>query len=79
MAMVLGNLFGRFPNVKVASIEMGCKWVPYALEPLDHAGGILDRRIEAFGTKVEAMPSEVFKQNVYIFPFPKRTSSGSPS
>ena len=51
MALVLGNLFGRYPNVRVASIEMGCKWVPYALETLDHAGGMLDRRIEAFGVQ----------------------------
>ena len=53
MALILGNFFGRFPNIKVASIEMGCTWVPYFLHSLDHAGGMLDRHIEAFGVKLD--------------------------
>ena len=76
MALVLGNLFGRYPNVRVASIEMGCKWVPYALETLDHAGGMLDRRIEAFGAKVDDLPSDVFKEYVYVSPFPEEDVVG---
>jgi predicted TIM-barrel fold metal-dependent hydrolase len=76
MALVLGNFFGRFPNVKVASIEMGCKWVPYALETLDHAGGMLERRIEAFGAKLDDRPSDVFKANVYVSPFPEEDVVG---
>jgi predicted TIM-barrel fold metal-dependent hydrolase len=76
IAMVLGNLFGRFPNVRVASVEMGCKWVGSALETLDHAGGILDRRVEAFGTKVEQLPSDVFKQNIWVSPFPEEDVVG---
>jgi predicted TIM-barrel fold metal-dependent hydrolase len=76
MALVLGNLFGRYPNVRVASIEMGCKWVPYALETLDHAGGMLDRRIEAFGAKLDDLPSDVFKEKVYVSPFPEEDVVG---
>ena len=76
IAMVLGNLFGRFPNVRVASIEMGCNWVPYALHVLDHAGGLLERRIEAFGTKVTDKPSDIFKANIYVSPFPEEDVVG---
>jgi predicted TIM-barrel fold metal-dependent hydrolase len=76
MALVLGNLFGRFPNVKMASIEMGCKWVPYALETLDHSGGLLERRVEAFGTSLDMKPSEVFKERVYVSPFPEEDVIG---
>jgi len=76
IALVLGNLFGRFPNVRVASVEMGCNWVPYALHVLDHAGGLLDRRIEAFGTKVEQRPSDIFKEKVYVSPFPEEDVVG---
>jgi predicted TIM-barrel fold metal-dependent hydrolase len=31
MALILGNTFGRFSNVRIASVEMGCNWVPYVL------------------------------------------------
>ena len=41
--------FRRFPNVRVAIVEMGCAWVEYLMHSLDHAGGLLDRRVEAFG------------------------------
>ena len=48
-ALILGCTFQRFPNVKVAIVEMGCTWVEYFMHALDHAGGLLDRRVEAFG------------------------------
>ena len=76
MALVLGNTFGRFPNVKIASVEMGCNWVPYVLHALDHAGGLLERRVEAFGTRVEDRPSDIFKAHVYVSPFPEEDVVG---
>jgi len=76
LALVLGNLFGRFPNVKVASVEMGCAWVPYTLHALDHAGQLLERRIQAFGQTVNDLPSDVFKEHVYVSPFPEEDVIG---
>jgi predicted TIM-barrel fold metal-dependent hydrolase len=76
IALVLGNLFGRFPNVRVASIEMGCNWVPYCLHVLDHAGGLLERRIEAFGSRLDDKPSDIMKENVYVSPFPEEDVVG---
>jgi predicted TIM-barrel fold metal-dependent hydrolase len=76
IALVLGNLFGRFPNVRVASVEMGCNWVPYCLHVLDHAGGLLERRIEAFGVRLDQRPSEIFKEKVYVSPFPEEDVVG---
>lgn len=76
LALVLGNTFGRFPNVKIASVEMGCNWVPYVLHALDHAGGLLERRVEAFGTRVEDRPSDIFKEKVYVSPFPEEDVVG---
>jgi predicted TIM-barrel fold metal-dependent hydrolase len=76
MALILGNFFGRFPNIKVASIEMGCTWVPYFMHSLDHAGGMLDRHIEAFGQKLDVRPSEVFTENVWISPCPEEDVIG---
>ncbi len=76
VAMVLGNLFGRFPDLRVASIELGCAWVPLCLQVLDHAGGVFDRHIEAFGVTVDDLPSDVFKQHVWVSPFPEEDVPG---
>jgi predicted TIM-barrel fold metal-dependent hydrolase len=76
IALVLGNLFGRFPKVRVASIEMGCNWVPYCLHVLDHAGGLLDRRVEAFGTRLDDKPSDIMRENVFVSPFPEEDVVG---
>ena len=70
-ALILGNFFGRFPNVKVAVIEMGGSWVPYLMHSLDHAGGIAERRVTAFGVRLTEKPSEIFKQHVWVSPFPE--------
>jgi predicted TIM-barrel fold metal-dependent hydrolase len=70
-ALILGNLFGRFPNVKVASIEMGGTWVPYLLHSLDHAGPLLTRDVHAFGTALTDRPSDVFKERFWVAPFPE--------
>jgi predicted TIM-barrel fold metal-dependent hydrolase len=76
MSLVLGNLFGRFPNVRVGSIEMGMQWVSYVLHQLDHAGGITARQVSAWGTKVEDLPSDIFKAHCYVSPFPEEDVVG---
>lgn len=75
-ALILGNLFGRFPKVKVASIEMGGTWVPYLLHALDHAGPILTRNVRAFGTTLTDRPSDVFKERFWVSPFPEEDVVG---
>ena len=37
---------------------------------------MLDRRIEAFGAKVDDLPSDVFKEHVYVSPFPEEDVVG---
>jgi predicted TIM-barrel fold metal-dependent hydrolase len=75
-ALILGNFFGRFPNTKVAVVEMGGSWVPYLLHSLDHAGGITKRTVTAFGTRLEERPSEIFKRHVWVSPFPEEDVVG---
>ena len=70
-ALVLHNLFGRFPKLRVATIEMGAGWVPYLMYRLDRAGGLLNRRISAFGGTLDDKPSEIFKRHVWVAPFPE--------
>jgi predicted TIM-barrel fold metal-dependent hydrolase len=75
-AMVLHNLFGRFPKLRVASIEMGCGWVDYMLKRLDHAGGLANRKITAFGEVLKDRPSDIFKRHVWVSPFPEEDVVG---
>jgi predicted TIM-barrel fold metal-dependent hydrolase len=70
-ALILHNLFGRFPKLRVASVELGASWVPFLLRRLDHAGGLVDRRITAFGQTLSGRPSEIFRQHVWVSPFPE--------
>jgi predicted TIM-barrel fold metal-dependent hydrolase len=76
VSFVLGCLFERFPNIRVAIVEMGCTWVPYLLHVLDHAGGLLTRRVDAFGHKLTEQPSEVMKRHFWISPFPEEDVVG---
>lgn len=71
-ALVLGNLFGRFPRLRIATIELGAAWVPYCLHMLDHSGiSITERYIQAFGETVRERPSEVFRRHFWVSPFPE--------
>ena len=70
-ALILGNFFGRFPGIKVGVIEHGAFWVPYLMHSLDHAGGVFERRVTAFGTPLPDKPSEIMRQNVWVAPFPE--------
>jgi len=76
ISLVLGNLFGRFPNVRVGSIEMGMQWVAFALHAVDHAGGIIARDVSAWGQKLKDLPSDIFKEHVYVSPFPEEDVVG---
>lgn len=75
-ALVLHNLFGRFPKLKVATIELGCGWVPYLLKRLDHAGGLINRKITSFGGTLPGKPSDIFKEHVWVAPFPEEDVVG---
>jgi predicted TIM-barrel fold metal-dependent hydrolase len=69
---VLGGLFNRFPNIKVASVEVGAMWVGYCLHELDHAGSnLVERRVQTFDGELVGYPSDVFKRHCYVAPFPE--------
>lgn len=68
-ALVLHNLFGRFPRVRVASVEHGSMWVRYLLERMDRMKG-MGRYGEWPGGRPEGKPSEIFRRHVWVVPFP---------
>jgi predicted TIM-barrel fold metal-dependent hydrolase len=69
-ALIYDNLFGRFPNLRVLSLENGSGWVAYLLDLLDHKKG-MGRRGPWIGGYWSGRPSEVFKRHVYVSPYPE--------
>jgi predicted TIM-barrel fold metal-dependent hydrolase len=66
--MTYWNLFGRFPNLKMATVEYGSLWVPYLLKAMDKYKG-MGRAGPWPGGHVSGRPSEVFRQHVWVAPY----------
>ena len=67
-ALVMHNLFARFPNIKMVVIENGCFWVPFLVKFLDkaaHFGGYA----EGPGGILAEPPSEIIKRHVFFTTF----------
>jgi predicted TIM-barrel fold metal-dependent hydrolase len=67
-ALILHNLFGRFPDVRVVCVENGSLWVPYLLKVMDKMKG-MGRNGPWLGGRVQGRASEIFKQHVYVNPY----------
>ena len=62
------NFFGRFPNIRVMSVENGSLWVPYLLAAMDKMKG-MGRNGPWPGGYVSGRPSEVVKEKVFVSPY----------
>jgi predicted TIM-barrel fold metal-dependent hydrolase len=69
-SLIYGNLFGRFPNLKVMSVEHGIEWFPYFVKRLDKMRG-MGRGGQWMGGPLKERPSEIIKRHVAITPFPE--------
>ncbi|HXC49626.1 MAG TPA: amidohydrolase family protein [Candidatus Limnocylindrales bacterium] len=67
-ALIFHNLFGRFPDVRVVSVENGCLWVPYLLKAMDKMKG-MGRNGPWIGGRWSGRPSEVFRRHIYVSPY----------
>mgnify|MGYP003561993141 FL=1 len=68
--LIYGNVFGRFPELKVLSIENGSDWVPYLLRLLDKKKG-LGRYGPWIGGRPVGRPSDTFREHVWVAPYPE--------
>jgi len=71
---ILHNLFGRFPNLRVLSIENGSSWVPGLLNDLDRSSMVTvstqgTKSVHWVGGPITDSPSNLFKQHFYVCPF----------
>ncbi|WP_131747161.1 amidohydrolase family protein [Frankia sp. Cppng1_Ct_nod] len=69
-ALVYGNLFGRFPRLRVVSVEHGAEWFPYFVRRLDKMRG-MGRNGPWIGGRLQERPSEIVKRHVKVTPFPE--------
>ena len=67
-SMIMHDLFGRFPNVRVCMAEQGTVWLPYILRKLDHAC-FLGR--QARWGRLDRRPSEIFREHFVVAPYPE--------
>ena len=69
-ALTYHNLFNRFPNVNVVSIENGSDWVDYLMLHLDTKKG-MGRQGPWPGGYFRGRPSEMLKRHLYLTPYPE--------
>lgn len=70
-ALVFHNLFGRFPRLRVLSVENGSHWIEMLLHEMDAAYRFVAMSPTAkwIGGPITARPSELFKRHVWVAPF----------
>jgi predicted TIM-barrel fold metal-dependent hydrolase len=67
-ALILHNLFGRFPDLTVLSIENGSSWVAPLLHQLDDLARMDNRDMWRFG-RLGEKPSAIFRRHFSVAPF----------
>ena len=67
-ALIADNLFGRFPRLRILSVEYGSTWVSPLLRKLDHLVRLFSKDMWRFGTP-PLKPSDTFRQNIWVAPF----------
>jgi predicted TIM-barrel fold metal-dependent hydrolase len=65
-SLVYGKLFERFPTLRLATIELGCAWVPELCRNFDRAGR---------GDLAED-PIDTFRRHVWVAPFDHEDLAG---
>jgi predicted TIM-barrel fold metal-dependent hydrolase len=68
--LVLHNLFGRHPALKVLSVEHGSSWVGPLLKLMDKSAMMGRNGVWPFG-RLDALPSEIFREHIYLTPYPE--------
>jgi predicted TIM-barrel fold metal-dependent hydrolase len=70
-ALLAHNLFGRFPNLRVISIENGSAWVAPTLKKLQGLTRLTPNRDTwRFGAP-DLRPLDQFRRNVWVAPYPE--------
>jgi predicted TIM-barrel fold metal-dependent hydrolase len=69
-AVLYDNLFARFPNLRVASVENGANWLPYFMSLIDKMRG-MGRQGQWNGGQLPERPSAIARRHVLVAPYPE--------
>jgi predicted TIM-barrel fold metal-dependent hydrolase len=69
-ALLYDNIFARFPNLKVASVENGAGWLPYFMSYIDKARG-LGRNGPWIGGQLTERPTAIARRHIVVTPYPE--------
>jgi len=67
-SLIFYNFFGRFPGIRVLSVENGSLWVSYLMKVMDKMKG-MGRNGPWPGGYVRGRASEVLKRHVFVSPY----------
>ena len=67
-SLIYGNLFARFPNLKVVSAEHGCEWLPLFMRKIDKMRG-MGRNGPWLNGQLSERPSEILRRHFLVVPF----------
>lgn len=68
--LIYDNVFGRYPNIKVASVENGAGWLPYFIARLDKMRG-MGRNGPWIGGPLDERPSAIARRHLVVSPYPE--------
>jgi predicted TIM-barrel fold metal-dependent hydrolase len=69
-ALIYDNLFARFPNLRVASIENGAGWLPYFMGLIDKMRG-MGRNGQWNGGQLAERPTAIARRHILVAPYPE--------
>ena len=69
-ALTYHNLFGRYPELRIVSIENGSDWVAYLFKQLDKKKG-MGRQGPWPGGYFRGRPSEILRDHLQLTPYPE--------
>jgi predicted TIM-barrel fold metal-dependent hydrolase len=69
-SFIFNNLFTRFPELRILSIENGAGWVEYLLTLLDKKKGMA-RYGPWLAGRPKGRPSDIFRRHCYLTPYPE--------
>jgi predicted TIM-barrel fold metal-dependent hydrolase len=67
-ALIFHNLFGRYPDINVLSVENGSLWVAYLTKQMDKMFG-MGRNGPWIGGPLTDKPSAIFREHVWVSPY----------
>jgi len=68
--LIYDNLFGRYPNIKVASVENGAGWLPYFMSRIDKMRG-MGRNGPWIGGQLTERPTAIARRHLVVTPYPE--------